>query len=154
MAMVEGQLLPPAAPALPPVDLRALADQVPDLSNLDSLTVNIQANTFLPPPANTQGCPYNRPGIQKPGRKLMEKRGGRFHPNSRKFAGRPGKADGRSIQDCTSGAGNKDYDPVRLITQNGPGDHTAPEGHPRLGCTQQGPTSQNCPPGKNGGGSG
>jgi hypothetical protein len=53
MAMVEGQLLPPAAPALPPVDLRALADQLPDLSNLDNLTVNIQANTFLPPPANT-----------------------------------------------------------------------------------------------------
>ena len=41
MAMVEGQLLPPAAPALPPVDLRALADQLPDLSNLDNLTVNI-----------------------------------------------------------------------------------------------------------------
>jgi hypothetical protein len=54
MAMVEGQLLPPAAPALPPVDLRALAAQLPDLSNLDSLTVNIQANTFAPPPANSQ----------------------------------------------------------------------------------------------------
>ena len=54
IAMVEGQLLPPAAPALPPVDLRALAAQLPDLSNLDSLTVNIQANTFAPPPANSQ----------------------------------------------------------------------------------------------------
>jgi hypothetical protein len=54
MAMVEGQLLPPVAPALPPVDLRALAGQLPDLSNLDNLTVNIQANTFALPPADSQ----------------------------------------------------------------------------------------------------
>jgi hypothetical protein len=32
------------------MDLRALAAQLPDLSNLDNLTVNIQANTFLTPP--------------------------------------------------------------------------------------------------------
>ncbi len=41
------------APNLPPVDLKTLADQLPDLSNLDNLTVNIQANTFVPPPANS-----------------------------------------------------------------------------------------------------
>jgi hypothetical protein len=54
IAMVEGELIPPVAPNLPPVDLKALADQLPDLSNLDNLTVNIQANTFVPPPANSQ----------------------------------------------------------------------------------------------------
>jgi hypothetical protein len=37
------------APTLQPVDLKALADQLPDLSNLDNLTVNIQTNTFIPP---------------------------------------------------------------------------------------------------------
>jgi hypothetical protein len=47
-----GQLLPPAVPALPQVDLRALAAQLPDLSSLDNLTVNIQANNFVPPPEN------------------------------------------------------------------------------------------------------
>jgi hypothetical protein len=31
------------------VDLKALADQLPDLSNLDNLTVNIQTNTIVPP---------------------------------------------------------------------------------------------------------
>jgi hypothetical protein len=35
------------------MDLKALADQLPDLSNLDNLTVNIQANTFIPPPTNS-----------------------------------------------------------------------------------------------------
>ena len=54
MALVEGELIPPAAPVLPTVDLRALANQLPDLSNLDNLTVNIQANTIVPPPANSQ----------------------------------------------------------------------------------------------------
>jgi hypothetical protein len=54
IAMVEGQLIPPVAPNLPPVDLKALADQLPDLSNLDNLTVNIQTNTFVPPPENSQ----------------------------------------------------------------------------------------------------
>jgi hypothetical protein len=54
IAMVEGQLIPPVAPNLPPVDLKALADQLPDLSNLDNLTVNIQTNNFVPPPANSQ----------------------------------------------------------------------------------------------------
>ncbi len=34
------------------MDLSALAAQLPDLSNLDNLTVNIQANTFLTPPEN------------------------------------------------------------------------------------------------------
>ena len=46
-AVMEGQLIPPTVPVLPPVDLGALAGQLPDLSNLDNLTVNIQANTFL-----------------------------------------------------------------------------------------------------------
>ena len=46
-AVTEGQLIPPSVPVLPPVDLGALAAQLPDLSNLDNLTVNIQSNTFL-----------------------------------------------------------------------------------------------------------
>jgi hypothetical protein len=46
--------MPPALPALPQVDLGALAAQLPDLSNLDNLTVNIQANTFLAQQDNTQ----------------------------------------------------------------------------------------------------
>ena len=54
LTLVEGQLIPPVAPNLPPVDLRALANQLPDLSNLDNLTVNIQANSFLSQPANSQ----------------------------------------------------------------------------------------------------
>jgi hypothetical protein len=41
LALVQGQLLPPELPALAPVDLRALAAQLPDLSTLDNLTVNI-----------------------------------------------------------------------------------------------------------------
>ena len=53
-AGVEGQLLPPTVPILPPVDLRALAAQLPNLSNLDNLTVNIQANMFLSQPDNSQ----------------------------------------------------------------------------------------------------
>ena len=48
----EGQNIPPTVPILPPVDLRALAAQLPNLSNLDNLTVNIQANTFLSQPDN------------------------------------------------------------------------------------------------------
>lgn len=35
------------------MNLRALAGQLPDLSNLDNLTVNIQANSFLPPNDNS-----------------------------------------------------------------------------------------------------
>jgi hypothetical protein len=35
------------------MDLRAVAAQLPDLSNLDNLTVNLQANTFLTPPDNS-----------------------------------------------------------------------------------------------------
>ena len=54
LALVQGQLLPPELPPLAQVDLRALAAQLPDLSTLDNLTVNIQANQFLPPPENTQ----------------------------------------------------------------------------------------------------
>ena len=53
LALVQGQLLPPELPPLAQVDLRALAAQLPDLSTLDNLTVNIQANQFLPPPENT-----------------------------------------------------------------------------------------------------
>jgi hypothetical protein len=47
MRLIEGELLPPAVPILPPVDLRALAAQIPDLSSLDNLTVNIQANQYI-----------------------------------------------------------------------------------------------------------
>jgi hypothetical protein len=36
------------------MDLQALAAQLPDLNNLDNLTVNIQANTFLQPTDNSQ----------------------------------------------------------------------------------------------------
>jgi hypothetical protein len=54
MRLIEGELLPPTVPILPPVDLRALAAQLPDLSSLDNLTVNIQANNFLQPHDNTQ----------------------------------------------------------------------------------------------------
>jgi hypothetical protein len=53
-AVIEGQLIPPMVPALPPIDLGALAAQLPNLSNLDNLTVNIQANTFLSQPDNSQ----------------------------------------------------------------------------------------------------
>jgi hypothetical protein len=35
------------------VDLNALAAQLPDLSNMDQITVNIQSNTFMPPPENS-----------------------------------------------------------------------------------------------------
>ena len=47
-------MIPPAAPALPSADLRALAAQLPDLADMQNLTVHIQAvsNTFLPPPNN------------------------------------------------------------------------------------------------------
>jgi hypothetical protein len=54
LALDQGQLLPPELPALAQVDLHALAAQLPDLSNLDNITVNIQANHFTPPPENTQ----------------------------------------------------------------------------------------------------
>jgi hypothetical protein len=37
-------------PTIQPVDLRSLAAQLPDLSHLDNITVNIQTNTFAPPP--------------------------------------------------------------------------------------------------------
>jgi hypothetical protein len=42
-----------AVQANPQLDLRALAGQLPDLSNLENLTVNIQANSFLPPQDNS-----------------------------------------------------------------------------------------------------
>ena len=54
LVLDQGQLLPPELPALAQVDLRALAAQLPDLSMLDNLTVNIQANHYTPPPENTQ----------------------------------------------------------------------------------------------------
>jgi hypothetical protein len=41
LALAQGQMLPPELPPLAQVDLRALAAQLPDLSNLDNLTVNI-----------------------------------------------------------------------------------------------------------------
>lgn len=48
MALIESQMVPPAVPALEPVgptiqpvDLRSLAAQLPDLSHLDNITVNI-----------------------------------------------------------------------------------------------------------------
>jgi hypothetical protein len=53
-ALVEGQLILPTVPVLPQVDLGALAAQLPNLSNLDYLTVNIQANTFLAHRDNSQ----------------------------------------------------------------------------------------------------
>ena len=42
-----------AVQANPQTNLRALAGQLPDLSNLENLTVNIQANSFLPPHDNS-----------------------------------------------------------------------------------------------------
>jgi hypothetical protein len=54
MRLIEGELLPPTVPILPPVDLRALAAQIPDLSSLDNLTVNIQANNYIQPHDNNQ----------------------------------------------------------------------------------------------------
>jgi hypothetical protein len=51
--LVEGQVHPPALPSFTPVDLRALANQLPDLSCLENLTVNFQANTYTPPPENS-----------------------------------------------------------------------------------------------------
>ena len=47
--IAEQSLAPPAAPALHQVDLRALAAQLPDMTQLDHFTVNIQSNnnTFL-----------------------------------------------------------------------------------------------------------
>ena len=42
-----------AVQANPQLNLRALAGQLPDLSNLENLTVNIQANSFLPPQDNS-----------------------------------------------------------------------------------------------------
>ena len=50
----EGELTPPAVPALPQSNLRALVAQLPDLANMENFIVNIQnvSNTFTPPPAN------------------------------------------------------------------------------------------------------
>jgi hypothetical protein len=42
-----------AVQAPPRLNLRELAGQLPDLSNLENLTVNIQANSFLPPNDNS-----------------------------------------------------------------------------------------------------
>jgi hypothetical protein len=42
-----------AVQANPQMNLRALAGQLPDLANLENLTVNIQANSFLPPHDNS-----------------------------------------------------------------------------------------------------
>ena len=41
LTVAHGQMLPPELPPLAQVDLRALAEQLPDLSSLDNLTVNI-----------------------------------------------------------------------------------------------------------------
>jgi hypothetical protein len=51
--LVDGHLQPPALPLFTPVDLRALANQLPDLSCLENLTVNFQANIYTPPPENS-----------------------------------------------------------------------------------------------------
>jgi hypothetical protein len=48
MAVAKVQLAPPTMPPLIPVDLRALATQLPDIASMGSLTVNIQANNFTP----------------------------------------------------------------------------------------------------------
>ena len=54
LVLDQRQLLPPELPILAQVDLRALAAQLPDLSTLDNLKVNIQVNHYTPPPENTQ----------------------------------------------------------------------------------------------------
>jgi hypothetical protein len=41
MAMAKVQMAPPTIPPLVPVDLRALATQLPDIASMGSLTVNI-----------------------------------------------------------------------------------------------------------------
>lgn len=41
LIIAEGVLLPPVLPALQPVDLQGLAAQLPDLSALGNITVNI-----------------------------------------------------------------------------------------------------------------
>ena len=50
LTMAKVQMAPPTIPAIAPVDLRALAAQLPDLSTMQNLTVNIQANHYTPPP--------------------------------------------------------------------------------------------------------
>jgi hypothetical protein len=41
LTMAKVQMAPPTIPAIAPVDLRALAAQLPDLSTMQNLTVNI-----------------------------------------------------------------------------------------------------------------
>jgi hypothetical protein len=52
MAMARANMAPPTIPAIAPVDLRALAAQLPDLSQMNNLTINIQANQYTPPPTD------------------------------------------------------------------------------------------------------
>ncbi len=55
MAIARANMAPPSIPNMAPVDLRALAAQLPDLSTMNNLTINIQANQYTPPPNdNTQ----------------------------------------------------------------------------------------------------
>jgi hypothetical protein len=54
MTLAKVQLVPPTIPAFSPVDLRALAEQLPDLSNMGNITVNIQANHYTPPANETR----------------------------------------------------------------------------------------------------
>jgi hypothetical protein len=50
MDMARADMAPPTIPTYAPVDLRALAAQLPDLSSMNNLTINIQANQYTPPP--------------------------------------------------------------------------------------------------------
>jgi hypothetical protein len=52
MAMARADMAPPTIPTYAPVDLRALAAQLPDLSSMNNLTINIQANQYTPPPTD------------------------------------------------------------------------------------------------------
>ncbi len=52
MAMARANMDPPAIPNIAPVDLRALAAQLPDLSQMHNLTINFQTNQYAPPPTD------------------------------------------------------------------------------------------------------
>ena len=54
MTVAKVQMAPPTIPTFAPVDLKALADQLPDLSNMGTVTINLQANTFTSPANETR----------------------------------------------------------------------------------------------------
>jgi hypothetical protein len=54
MTLAKVQMAPPTIPTFAPVDLRALAEQLPDLSNMGTVTINLQANNFTPPATETR----------------------------------------------------------------------------------------------------